>query len=344
MHNRLSDKVTVLVNSCDAYADLWYPFFTLLKKYWQPKDLPILLNTETLEYSLDGLNIRCVHPTDPKVPYGERMLQALSKVETDYVIPLLDDFFLREPVDQNQIATIIQWMENDTDIVYFNCDCTPVYEDWEKDIYPGYKRIPWGNDYTLNMQAAIWRTEKLKSYWRPNVSPWEWEVYCNLRGALNKHEKFYCATTPDSGFCRYGFNPDGMGVFRGKWVMSDVAPLFEKEGISVDFSKRGEYIPEESVAPTEGGYSPVALVKRKGTSSVIRRCLPQLRLRYWWFVKRNAVLGSLASPSELVFVRHLSAKAIKAFYERDKWQRRKALLKTQGLSGLMKKLKSKVAG
>ena len=29
-------RVTLLVNSCDAYADLWQPFFTLLKRYFVP--------------------------------------------------------------------------------------------------------------------------------------------------------------------------------------------------------------------------------------------------------------------------------------------------------------------
>lgn len=28
------NRVTLLVNSCDAYADLWQPFFTLLKRYF----------------------------------------------------------------------------------------------------------------------------------------------------------------------------------------------------------------------------------------------------------------------------------------------------------------------
>lgn len=27
------NRMTMLVNSCDAYEDLWQPFFTLLKRY-----------------------------------------------------------------------------------------------------------------------------------------------------------------------------------------------------------------------------------------------------------------------------------------------------------------------
>ena len=44
-------RVTLLVNSCDAYADLWQPFFTLLKRYFVPLPDEILLNTETKAYN-----------------------------------------------------------------------------------------------------------------------------------------------------------------------------------------------------------------------------------------------------------------------------------------------------
>ena len=63
------NRVTLLVNSCDAYADLWQPFFTLLKRYFVPLPAEILLNTETKDFAFDGLNLRCVHSTAPT--YGE---------------------------------------------------------------------------------------------------------------------------------------------------------------------------------------------------------------------------------------------------------------------------------
>ena len=58
-------RVTLLVNSCDAYADLWQPFFTLLKRYFVPLPDEILLNTETKEFHLDGVKLRCVHSNAP---------------------------------------------------------------------------------------------------------------------------------------------------------------------------------------------------------------------------------------------------------------------------------------
>lgn len=129
------NRVTLLVNSCDAYADLWQPFFTLLKRYFVPLPAEILLNTETKDFAFDGLNLRCVHSTAPT--YGERMTDALREVKTEYTLLLLDDFFLRRPVDIARLADIVRWMDADRDIVYFNSDVTAAVCDLEVDRYPG---------------------------------------------------------------------------------------------------------------------------------------------------------------------------------------------------------------
>lgn len=264
----LSKQLTIVVNSCDSYDDLWLPFFTLLKKYWNTKGIRILLNTESKTFQMDGLEIECVH-SPKEYPYGKRMLNALSKVKTPYVLPLLDDFFLRVAVNTDLITQVIKWMEIDSEIVYFNCDCLPVYADYEIDEYPGYRRVPMGNDYTLNMQAAIWRTDCLKKYWRSDVSPWEWEVICNHLAMKDCKHKFYCVLKKENAFMDYGHHQFGdiWGVYRGKWVKEDVVPLFQKEGIEIDYSKRGFYDPKAVktiIASPEG---------RWGQYGVVLRCL-----------------------------------------------------------------------
>lgn len=241
MCGNIKEKVSVLVCSCDSYEDLWYPFFKLFKKYWTLQEVDIYLNTESKNFSFEGLTIKGIHPENKNALYGERMLYALSRIETEYVILFLDDFFLRKEVDSEHIMQIIQWMDEEKDIVCFNQDCLKTYADWEVDKYPGYRRLPWGTDYTLNMQVAVWRRDKFIKYWKKNVSPWEWEEYCNALTYSRTKDKFYGLTSYTNSFCDYGFNIKGMGVYHGKWVIDDVAPLFEKEKISVDFSVRGVY-------------------------------------------------------------------------------------------------------
>ena len=58
--------------------------------------------------------------------------------------------------------------------------------------------------------------------------------------ATHPRDKFYCVTREDARFLDYGYHGgQWMGICHGQWVESDVVPLFEKEGIEVDFSKRG---------------------------------------------------------------------------------------------------------
>ena len=213
------NRVTLLVNSCDAYADLWQPFFTLLKRYFVPLPAEILLNTETKDFAFDGLNLRCVHSTAPT--YGERMTDALREVKTEYTLLLLDDFFLRRPVDIARLADIVRWMDADRDIVYFNSDVTAAVCDLEVDRYPGYRRLPAGNRYTLNLQAAVWRTAKFAAYWQHKVSPWDWEERCNVLTAAHPRDKFYCVTREDARFLDYGYHGgQWMGICHGQWVES----------------------------------------------------------------------------------------------------------------------------
>lgn len=284
----LCNNVTILVSSCDTYSDLWEPFFILWRKYASDLNVKILLNTESLDFQMEGLDIECVHFPNEKW-YGKRFLNALSKVKTKYVISVLDDFFLRSPINLELIKTVVQWMEEDPDIACFNCDPNQVYHEYEAEKFPGFHRIPPGNDYTLSMQAGIWRTDKLKQFWKPYCSPWEWELICNAITFEHPRDKFYSLTSSDSIFLDYGHYRHGdiWGVFRGKWILEDVKPLFEKEEIEVDFSTRGIYTPENEKVIMELPKNSWIECKRIGRCLGLKHFLKSLvfaairDFRYW---------------------------------------------------------------
>ena len=56
-----NQDLTIIVCSCDAYEDLWYPYFEIFKNQWPDCKYPIILNTESKTYSHDGLNIKCLN-------------------------------------------------------------------------------------------------------------------------------------------------------------------------------------------------------------------------------------------------------------------------------------------
>lgn len=331
MKSQLNNKITILVNSCDDYEDLWKPFFSLLKKYWEPENIRIVLNTESKNFCFEDLSIDCIHPSDIGDQYGKRMINVLSQIKTPYVITLLDDFFMRKKVDWNLICDIIGWMDKDKHIAYFNCDCTKTFYDYELNYYPGYKRLPNGNEYTLNMQAAVWRTKKLQSYWRPDISPWEWEMYTNLIAARNKNDKFYCITDPKYAFCDYGFCFEGMGVYRGKWVEHDVVPLFKKEKIEVDFSERGFYIPVEKISSSNQARRIELRDTLKATrpySQMIHRCLGEREIKHFKrFLHKNQFLRLVRDPADILYIHYsLASQQNKFLIKIGRIQRIKSVL------------------
>ena len=305
----LGEQLTIVVNSCDAYEDLWTPFFVLLKKYWNPTECQILLNTESRTFSFPGLNIECVH-TGKNVAYGKRMLNMLARVKTKYILLLLDDFFLRSKVEQSRIEQILEWMEADRNIVCFNCDPNVCYADWEVNKYPGFRRMPPGNSYVLSLQAAIWRTDRLKKYWRPDVNPWEWEELCSIQTARYPKEKFYCLNKADDTFLDYGHRRYGgiWGVYRGKWVVDDVGPLFEKEEINVDYSVRGTYTSDER--------RPAISVSddRKSRYSCVARCLGKREVfRYFVFCRCCNIMRRMGKAVNYDYFRFLQNRVKRKF-------------------------------
>lgn len=240
---RIEDRITILVCSCDSYNDLWPPFFTLLKKYWPDNNCKIILNTEYQTYKEPGLNIETF--SLGKSPYGTRLLNHLERIDTPYTLLLLDDFFLRRPVDEKKLSLIIEKMDEDESISVFYCNKSDFVKK-ETNIY-GFAEMLQYAPYKLNMQAGLWRTESLKKYWRPEDNPWIWEIFVNYT-TFDTKDKFYSLIDLETSPIYYGYNPDGMGVFRGKWVKNDVCPLFEKHSIHVDYAKRGYYEPDNAVA------------------------------------------------------------------------------------------------
>ena len=238
----LRDRITILVCTCDSYSDLWYPFFKLLSIYWPDNNCKIILNTETKSFAYGDLDIQSF--SLGSCEYGERMIKHIDKIQTPYTLLMLDDFFLRREVDVAKLQHIIDYMDREDDVVCFSCDKNE-YVDNNCQVL-NFSKIKKYAPFKLNMQAAIWKTGALKNYWAPKDNPWIWEVFVNFL-TFDSKDIFYSSQRLEDAPLYYGFNPDGMGVFRGKWVIDDVKPLFDKHSIALDYTKRGVYVKEKSV-------------------------------------------------------------------------------------------------
>ena len=245
--NRQTDRAIVLICSSDGYEDAWMPFFTLFRKYWPDCPYKIILNTETKEYSFEGLDIKCLTPYKTltknkvcKIPYGERMLDILSKIDSEYIILLMEDFFLRSKVNNSRIVEILDWMDEDKTIATFNM--TYSFNDYDliSEKYKGFRLAANYSDFKQSMLAGIWRKDVFEKSWKKFESPWEWEGFGTLR-TFNNGLKYYLSDYSN----RYNpifdfYDPEDflLGITQGKWTENAVNVLTQNN-IQVDFDKRG---------------------------------------------------------------------------------------------------------
>lgn len=228
----MNKDVSILVLSCDKYEDLWNPFFKLLKKYWKIVS-PSNLYISTESKQCDSVNTICVN----EEMWTTRIRKSLEQIKTKYVIIMCDDFFLRKPVRQDVINKCVKYMNADSDIASFNfemdytndlieCD---YLEFGQKKEYSGYKH---------SCQASLWNREILIKELEQNQTPWAWEL-----SPASDDYKYYVYNGDENNLVfEYGYHDSQwMGVKSGKWIGEDVIPLFAKEDIVVDYTKRGFY-------------------------------------------------------------------------------------------------------
>ena len=229
-------RCTVVVSSCDGYADIWPAFFTLLERRWPDNPFPVALNTESLPAPCAGVT---AYHTAPGTPWTRRLQSVLQRLGTPYTLILLDDFFFTAPVETAELLSCIDRMDSDPSIACFSFFPTtgnPPHSD-----IPGYDLRPQDGLYRFNAQAGLWRTERLISFLDADENAWEWENNGNLR-SFAVADRFYSRSTTSSPVFAYDFMKHGL--IGGKWF-PETAALFAAEGIDMDFSRRGFYDPQE---------------------------------------------------------------------------------------------------
>ncbi len=255
MSNSLNDMdLSILVNSCDKYDDLWYPFFELMNIYWPDVKYPIYLNTETKSYENkhDTFQVNAINYPQ-KATWSQRLLHALKSIPSEFVLFLMDDYFLLNKVNEEEIGDIVNWMKQDRNIA--NVVLYPVGSLGKvSEKNPRYilldKVYP---NLLVCCTAAIWRKEILEKLIRQSESPWEYEENGSLRAYKSRWD-FY-SLEPDMAREKglvYPFRlgpVHGIGVLGGKWNFNN-KKLFEEHGIKADFSKRETWKDFEEIEKT----------------------------------------------------------------------------------------------
>ena len=227
----------VLISSCDNYSDIWEPFFTLFHKFWPDNPYNIFINSETLGCRNEKVAVTTLKARTVGISWTRRLKEALERVDFEYVIFMLDDFFLYDYVNTARIIECLTYMR-------LNSDMSAICFTWlggqmkmEECDFPGIEKCGKMGNGKINLILTLWRKSVFLYYLNHDETPWEFEANA-LERSLSRDDNFYSFSRNAPNAIPYAFMK--YGLFAGKWFRSTV-DLFKEHGIVFDFSARGFY-------------------------------------------------------------------------------------------------------
>lgn len=162
-------NTSLLIATCDSYSFLWENLATLNEKYIGLKDR--VISCEKLSFPFSDYK----SVNSPDKPWGQRIIEALNEVKTDFVFFILDDYYFINKFDRQYFESIEKLL-TETQYNKYCFDCTN---------YSNYRLFPFrdnlfiqhqSSEYLTTLQPSVWRVEYLRKILQPNYSPWDFEL------------------------------------------------------------------------------------------------------------------------------------------------------------------------
>lgn len=214
------NKFALLYTSCDKYSDVWKPYFKLFFRFWPDCPFKIYLLSNNLVFKNDRIQSICV---GNDISWSDCMFKALEGIKEEYILLLLDDFFLSDNIDTKEILSLFEWIRT----------AKPNYVRLNPTVKPDK---PFNSLVGIVSKDTIYRTSTIVSLWKKETltqllirgeSAWDFEIFGTERS--DRYDAFY-STWKD-------YIPVFNGIIKGKWERGAIKKLASL-GIEIDYQGR----------------------------------------------------------------------------------------------------------
>lgn len=168
----LKKKLTLVINSCDKFSDLWENHIDILNKSWPDREAETLLVTDKdTTASFEGVEI---FSAGEKKEYPQRMAAALPRIKTEYILITLDDYFPIKKIENWRLERLIEIMDAEK-LDYIRLFADPN----SRKPFKKYKKlyeIPLDVNYAVNLYQGIWRRDFVEKTLKEAQTIWKYEV------------------------------------------------------------------------------------------------------------------------------------------------------------------------
>ena len=197
---------SILINTCDKFDDCWDPFFKLWSLHWTDCSGKIYLNTEYKDYSYPELDITAVKgcerhhiPKEKRATWSQCLKWALETMDTDIILYMQEDYFLKDTVKNEIIENYVQLMTEHSDIACIQLTDQAVLDCGGSE-YERLNAVILKQRYRVSCQAALWRKQELLEIIREQESAWEFEEFGSQRSGIMSQISC-CRQNMDSSRC-----------------------------------------------------------------------------------------------------------------------------------------------
>lgn len=215
-----TDRVAVLVVSCDKYSDLWEPFFSLFRRFWP--DCPFGVYLLSNMVSMNTPNVKSLLIGDD-VSWSDNLRNAVVRLTEEYVLLFIDDLFLYDFIDTDKILGVIgSAIDNDANYIRLNAFPGP-----DKKFNEKIGIISKGTIYRSSVVSVVWKKSVLLDLLKPGENAWDFEILGSVRSDI--YDNFYSSYK--------NLMPVTNTVIKGKW-RRDAVKKCKRLGIEIDLTKR----------------------------------------------------------------------------------------------------------
>ena len=189
----LAGKLTLMIQTCEQFSDLWEPHLRLLDKNWPQRPVRTLLVTDCATSAhFPGVETLC---TGAGAHIPARLTAALPQVQTEYILLTLDDYYPIYPLSTEKLQRLVEIMDTEN-LDYIRLFSDPPSHHPMKN-YRNLYEIDLSENYAVNLYPGIWRKSFLQKTLSFSGDIWAYEVSLtytarqeNARCALSKGKEF----------------------------------------------------------------------------------------------------------------------------------------------------------
>ena len=217
----------IIVMSCSKNWVLFEPFHHCMEKYWP--DHP-----EVIYYSDGEINpyYKTIAIPHELSHWTTGLREFLRKIDDDQVLFMIDDCFIRKPVDTKRVDEASTILSHEPNVACMNFELSWDNRD-EPTIYSGWKKRKHGSAYEVSLMCGLWQKDKLIDVVSRDCDPWTIELDQDNRGY-----DYYINS--DWYIIDWGYRTfQPCGVVKGSWS-AECIHVLESEGLNVCYENLGK--------------------------------------------------------------------------------------------------------